>query len=89
MIRFKNRKLRDNAIKILTKRGVESHVYFPSIHLFPVYKQFGYKKGDFPISERMSETSLAIPFYSTMKNNDIEFITDCLKSTKHKNKIIK
>lgn len=79
ILKFKNNKLRNKAVTALSARGVSSHIYFPSIHLFPVYKTLGYKKKDFPISEAVSETSLAIPFYPYMKNTEIELITNILK----------
>ena len=63
-----DKKIRDNFIDFLNRNGVSSKRYFYPIHLQPFYKsQFGYKKGDFPISEKISDQLVAIPFYTDMK----------------------
>ncbi len=63
-----DKKIRDNFIDFLNRNGVSSKRYFYPIHLQPFYKsQFGYKKGDFPISEKISGQLVAIPFYTDMK----------------------
>lgn len=68
-------KTRDEVIKKLEKEGIATKPYLPSIHLFSFYKnQFGYKKGDFPISEKVSMSSLALPFYIGLKKDDIYYI---------------
>lgn len=62
-------------IKELAKAGVVSKVYLPSIHLFDFYrKKFGYKPGDYPISEDISARSLALPFYLGLKEQDVQLI---------------
>ena len=76
MVRIKDPKIkRDNVIEILAKQGISTKPYLPSIHLFSFYKnKFGFKRGDFPISEAVSDTSLALPFYIGLKDQDIKHI---------------
>ncbi|WP_054023720.1 DegT/DnrJ/EryC1/StrS family aminotransferase [Bacillus sp. FJAT-28004] len=58
---------RDVVIARLARNGVQSKPYFPSIHLFPVYRsQYGFNPGDFPVSESTSDRTIAIPFYSNI-----------------------
>lgn len=80
VVKIKNKKIdRDDIIKKLGQEGVASKPYLPSIHLFDFYqKQFGYKKGDFPISEEISQYGLALPFYIGLKEADIKYIIDKL-----------
>jgi len=48
----------------------------PSIHLLSFYKEkFGFKKGDFPVSEAVSNSVLALPFYIGLKKQDIKTIS--------------
>jgi perosamine synthetase len=76
-----NRKDRDTVMKKLQQKGVSCSTYFIPIHLQPFYqKKFGYKRGDFPVSESVSDRSIALPFYSNLKRVDIDYITDSLKS---------
>jgi perosamine synthetase len=47
--------------------GIPSRRYFHPIHLQPYFvEQFGYRAGDFPNAEYLSETSLASPFSGKM-----------------------
>jgi perosamine synthetase len=72
---------RDKVIQNLAKRGISSKPYLPSIHLFDFYKKmFKYKVGDFPISEKVSNSSIALPFYISLKDKDVKFIVDSLVS---------
>ncbi len=66
---------RNKLITTLAKQGISTKPYLPSIHLFSFYKKmFGYKKGDFPISEKVSRSALALPFYIGLKKEDIKHI---------------
>lgn len=68
----------------LQKQGISSKVYLPSIHLFDVYrKQFGSHRGQLPISEQTSDTSLALPIYIGLKQNDIQHICRTLLKILH------
>ena len=78
VIRIKTSKIkRDNLIGLLAKQGISTKPYLPSIHLFSFYKdKFGFKKGDFPVSESVSDSSLALPFYIGLKEPDIKYIAN-------------
>jgi len=72
-------KEREQILKSLYKKGIECGIYFPSIHLQPFYRKiFGYKKGDFPITESVSERSIALPFYNNLREKEINYIVDIL-----------
>lgn len=73
--------LRELIIKKLLENNIQAHRYFPSIHLFPHYKVFGYKPGDFPISEKISDTLIALPFYSVISDKEILRVAETIKST--------
>lgn len=70
---------RDEVIDKLEKKGIYTKPYLPSIHLFSFYKkQYRYNKGDFPVSENVSKSSLALPFYIGLKEKDIKNICKIL-----------
>jgi perosamine synthetase len=84
---------RDTLIKHLRSRGIGCNHYFPPIHLQPFYReQFGYKPGDFPVTESAGAHSLAIPFYNSLSRDDAEHvvteITTWIQQTKPENKTI-
>ena len=71
---------RDSILNKLKEKGIECSNYFPPIHLQPFYrKMFGYKKGDFPVTERVSERTMALPFYNNLKEEQIDYVCENLK----------
>ncbi|HEC92054.1 MAG TPA: DegT/DnrJ/EryC1/StrS family aminotransferase, partial [Candidatus Atribacteria bacterium] len=58
---------RDKLIQYLAEKGIMSKVYFDPIHLTYFYRnKFGFKKGDLPITEKISEQVLSLPLYPTL-----------------------
>lgn len=75
-IQLEKKKLRDDLQKHLIKKGIMTKVYFYPIHLKSYYKKkFGYKKGELPRTENISEKVLTLPLYPTLTFNDQEHIT--------------
>lgn len=77
VIQIKDKRVdRNKLILNLENVGVNTRPYLPSIHLFGFYKKlFHYKKGDFPISEKVSQYSLALPMYIKLTKTDCELIS--------------
>ncbi|MEY2703738.1 MAG: hypothetical protein RLY43_2377 [Bacteroidota bacterium] len=76
VLAIKNKKIkRDEVIKDLYNIEVATKPYLPSIHLFDFYKKkFKYKRGDFPLSESVSNSTIALPLYIGLKDKDIKEI---------------
>jgi perosamine synthetase len=71
---------RDSIIKYLSYEGIPCKTYFDCVHLQPYYmKKYGYKEGDFPIAESISDRSIALPFYPTMPVRHIRKVVKHLK----------
>jgi len=71
---------RDEIIKYLRSIGIWCNNYFPPIHLQPFYiNEYGCKKGDFPITEKVSERTIALPFYNRLADEDIKIVVEELK----------
>ena len=74
-----SREDRDNIIKKLLNKGISCNNYFLPIHLQPFYmKMFGYKKGDFPITEHISERTIALPFFSNLQEKQVDYVYENL-----------
>ncbi len=72
---------RNSIINYLRKRGIGCNCYFPPIHLQPFYKNlFGYKEGDFPITECVSKRSIALPFFNKLSEENIQIVVQELKN---------
>lgn len=71
---------RDGVIASLADQGVASKPYMPVIHLQPYYREkFGYAPGDFPIAEDVAERSLALPFFPSMTEGDVDRAVSALR----------
>ena len=66
---------RDALQKYLIKNSIDAKVHYPTpIHLQPAAKYLKYKKGDFPIAEKMANTSLSLPVHEFIKESDIKLM---------------
>ena len=71
---------RNKVIKYLNKEGVQCKPYFTPIHLQPFYrKMFGYKEGDFPITEDVSRRTIALPFFNNLQEEQVEYVVEKMK----------
>ncbi|MCK8824339.1 DegT/DnrJ/EryC1/StrS family aminotransferase [Fuchsiella alkaliacetigena] len=72
---------RNRVMDYLRDNGVSCKPYFTPIHLQPFYvEEFGYQRGDFPITERVSDSTIALPFYNELSEGEVETVVDNLKS---------
>ncbi len=71
---------RNKVIKYLNEEGVQCKPYFTPIHLQTFYrKMFGYKEGDFPVTEDVTKRVIALPFFNNLKEEQIEYVVEKLK----------
>jgi perosamine synthetase len=71
---------RDAIVARLADRGVASKAYLPCIHLFPHLRELGYREGQFPVAEAASAHSLALPFFPTMSEGQVDRVCHELAS---------
>jgi perosamine synthetase len=70
---------RDGLIGRLAALGVSARPYFSPLHLQPFYREkFGFKPGDFPVTERVAATTLAIPFSTRLTDEDVGYVAAAL-----------
>ena len=61
----------------LNDAGIGTNKHYPiPIHLQECYKTLNFKKGNFPIAEKISATELSIPMYYGMSDNEIQYVID-------------
>ncbi|HVN23764.1 MAG TPA: DegT/DnrJ/EryC1/StrS family aminotransferase [Syntrophorhabdales bacterium] len=71
---------RDALREHLQKKGVATGIYYPMpLHLQPCFANLGYKKGDFPIAEEASLTSLALPVFPELKTEQKEYVVASIR----------
>ncbi len=64
---------RNEIFKTLRAENIGVNVHYIPVHLQPYYqKKFGYKKDDYPISEKYYERAITLPIFPKMRNEDVE-----------------
>jgi dTDP-4-amino-4,6-dideoxygalactose transaminase len=64
----------------LNQNGIGTLIHYPiPPHLQDAYKYLNYKEGDFPIAEELAKTSLSLPLWIGMKEDDIQYIANHIK----------
>ncbi|MGH9373115.1 MAG: DegT/DnrJ/EryC1/StrS family aminotransferase [Vicinamibacterales bacterium] len=70
---------REKVIRGLAEHGIPSRTYFNPIHLQPFYAGlFGYRRGDFPVTEALGDRCLALPFSATLTEAQVDRVCDAL-----------
>ncbi|MCX7610543.1 MAG: DegT/DnrJ/EryC1/StrS family aminotransferase [Ignavibacterium sp.] len=71
---------RDELREFLTKNEIGTEIYYPvPFHLQECFAYLNHKKGDFPISEFSADTSLAIPIYPELTEEQISYVVQKIK----------
>ena len=80
VIRFNKKIKRDEIAKRLDARGVPVRPYFLPIHLQPyMVESFGWREGDFPVTEDLGRRGLAIPFSGVMTEEQVDYVCAVLR----------
>lgn len=73
---------RDEFQEQLNQGGIGTSVYYPQpLHLAEPCRELGYVEGDFPITEKASRETLAIPIYPEMTAEQIDFVLEMIKKS--------
>ena len=68
-----NVKKRDQLMKYLIKNNVDAKIHYPvPMHLQPAAKFLKYKKGDFPVAEKLCKTTISLPVHEFIRKKDVD-----------------
>jgi len=72
---------RDELKHYLAKKKIDTKIHYPiPIHLQDAARDLGYRRGDFPVTERQAETILSLPVYPELTNHQVEYVADTINS---------
>jgi dTDP-4-amino-4,6-dideoxygalactose transaminase len=75
-------KKRDELLEKLKDRSIGTAVYYPKpLHLQEAYSGLGYKAGDFPVAEKISQEIISLPMYAHIKKAQIKSVVKTVKET--------
>lgn len=70
---------RDGVLRALRSEGIACNDYFSPLHLQPHLRRLGYRESDFPITEAIAASTVALPFYNHLQSEQIRRIGDVLR----------
>ena len=71
---------RDRLAELLKGRGIPVRPYFAPIHLQPyMVERFGYRPGDFPVTEDLGRRGLALPFSGVMTEAQVQIVCQTIR----------
>jgi dTDP-4-amino-4,6-dideoxygalactose transaminase len=73
---------RDNLQKSVESRKIQTGIHYPiPVHLQKAYSMLGYKKGDFPCSERAASEVLSLPMYAELTDEQLNLVCSAVKES--------
>ncbi len=72
---------RDMLMHKLEEKGIQTKIYFPPVHLQPIFRKMGYKEGMLPVTESISNEMLSLPFHSKLTARDIKHMCFIISKT--------
>ncbi|MFN3691380.1 MAG: DegT/DnrJ/EryC1/StrS family aminotransferase, partial [Fervidobacterium sp.] len=77
VIEFEDYETRERVKAHLEKNQIGTAIYYPvPLHLQKCFAQLGYKEGDLPISEKLSKTTLALPIFPELRDDEIQEVVN-------------
>jgi dTDP-4-amino-4,6-dideoxygalactose transaminase len=71
---------RDTIVNALHAEGIGIGIHFIALHFHPFYKnKYGFKRGDFPNSEFISDRTISIPFSAKLTSTDVEDVIKAVR----------
>jgi dTDP-4-amino-4,6-dideoxygalactose transaminase len=77
-----NMEHRQGLIAHLKAHGILSVFHYQPLHLSPMGRQFGYRSGHCPVTERVSNCLVRLPFYNDLTTGDLELIVETIRGFK-------
>ena len=75
---------RDAVLTDLQARGVGVAVNYRAVHLLTYYRQeHGYRRGQFPVAERVGDSTITLPLYPSLGDAQVEYVLESVKAACH------
>jgi len=63
---------REGVLEFFKKHNILLGMHYPAMHLFGLYRQYGYRRGDFPVAERIGDQTFTLPLFPAMTEDDVD-----------------
>jgi dTDP-4-amino-4,6-dideoxygalactose transaminase len=78
-IMLESRKVRDGLLDYLKSKGIHTVFHYIPLHLSPVGRSMGYRKGQLPVTESASGRLLRLPFYYNLTGSETDRVVANIK----------
>jgi dTDP-4-amino-4,6-dideoxygalactose transaminase len=79
-ILLRNKAARDEAMRRLKERGVSALFHYLPLHTSPMGQRLGYKQGDLPVTERISDRLLRLPLYAGITDEELDYVISSVRA---------
>lgn len=73
---------RQALIQHLAQQGINSVFHYQPLHLSGMGRQYGYRTGDFPVTERAGDCLLRLPFHNALTSGELERVVAAVASVR-------
>ena len=71
---------RNQFIARMAEENIGVSVHFIPLHFHPWYRStYGYREGDFPVSEMVYSGNISLPLFPTMKEEDVDYVAEVVR----------
>ena len=72
---------REQLQAFLNESGIQTGIHYPKPpYLQKAFQYLGYQQGDFPVTEKISTTTLSLPIYPGLSSEDQQYVIDKVKA---------
>jgi len=66
--------------KFLAERQIQTMIHYPvPIHLHRAYEDLGFRRGAFPVAERLADEVLSLPMFAELADEQIDSVCDAIR----------
>ena len=76
---LKNKSLRNKLLNQLKRLQIGAVFHYIPLHLSPMGLKLGYNKGDFPLTEDLSNRLVRLPMYYELSDSEIDYVIKKIK----------
>ena len=72
---------RDLVQELLKEKGIPTAVHYPKpLHLQECFQYLGYKKGDYPKSEKIANEIMSLPMNPYLSSEEVKYVANQVKA---------
>jgi hypothetical protein len=65
-------------IEAMKQEGIGVGVHYPAMHLFALFREHGFKSGDFPAAEMVGSRTVTLPLFPAMRDEDVDRVCEAM-----------